>query len=215
MTDHSVTRRGVVSRSACLATAGLAAALAGCGGDGDGSGAGAGGTGDGGTATTEPTETETDTETETPTAAPQPSTLRVVEATGADLNAEGVGTVHITVGPTEAAETVNLQAVTVRFQGPSASTTLWHEATSGSTSSVFRTNAVDDESQSGSFLSEADDRSRISFDLGTGGAVDRLRPSDTATVELRTEGGGSTSIELVAPSSLGDQETVALYNQTG
>lgn len=214
MTDDSVTRRDVVSRSACLATAGLATALAGCGGDGNGT---SGGTGDGGTPTTEPTETDTDTETETPTQTEtaQPSTLRVVEATGADLNAEGVGTVHVTVARTEAANSVNLQTVTVRYQGPSASTTLWHEATSGSTSSVFRTNAVGNESESGSFLSDPDDRSRISFDLGTGGAVDRLRPSDTATVELRTEGGGSITGELVVPSSLGDQESVSLYNQTG
>lgn len=222
MTDRSTTRRTVLSQGAWLASVGIATALAGCGG-GDGGGGGSddgGGAGPGdesteggiGTETDGATETERSAETTTETSSPQ---LRVLGAVGRNLTADGVGTVEITVTPSESAGTVSLQSMTVGYIGPSSSTTLWHESTTGSSNTAFRTTAGGSGTGSGSILTDASDRSAVAFDLGSGGAVDRLRPSESATVELRPDGGSPIPVELVVPSDLGDGDNVTLASPDG
>lgn len=217
-----MTRRAILSRGGCLAGVGLATALAGCGGGGGGGdggsgdgGSGDGGTGDGGSGgqpTEDDTPTETDRATETPTQTDEPpqAQLEVVETVGSDLTEEGVGTVTLTVTRAQSTGTVDLRSMTVRFSGTRSQATLWHESVTGSSNTVFRTAPADGGPGSGAILADADDQTLLSFDLGGGGSTERLRPSDTATVELGPDGATATTVELVVPPSLEGEETVAL-----
>jgi flagellin-like protein len=137
--------------------------------------------------------------------------LNVVSATGTVGTNEEVNEVNMTVKKAPGAADINLNNTTISYLGPDNSADLVYlgNADSPSTTSVFSASAIKDADGSVPVLNSPDDRVDLGIDLSQSG-VGNLTEGDSASLQLVTQSGGATQVQLRAPQSLAGESAVEL-----
>jgi flagellin FlaB len=158
--------------------------------------------------------------------------LQVVGSTGAAIDSEqgSVGIVNVTTKTGPGANNINLENATVQWVGPSGTYNLVAASvTTASADGFFGVTAFKDADGSVPVLNDPDDRMVMTFDLGeddtnadlgdgdpeTGTAGishfgDGLGQGETASLEITTQSGATTTAELVVPETLSGESAVQL-----
>ena len=163
----------------------------------------------------EPTETNHEESTEMPE---QQVTNRIEVVSMVGLVADGaISAVELVVAPAPGADPIDLGAVTIQWVDETGTYDLAAADSTASTDGTFRITAIKDGDGSAPVMNAADDRMKLSMALGATDAVSGvegfsapMEPGESATLQLTTQSGATTSIRLAVPETLADQRAVAL-----
>lgn len=144
----------------------------------------------------------------TATATPTPSRIQVVATVGDNIESNAIPTVNLTIKPSPGAEDIDLRELTVEWLGPRGSFTLVAASQSGS-ENTFTSTPFKDPDGSHPVLTEADDRTILTFEPATfTGSL--LQEGETVTLRLTTATGARSTVRLDVPDSLDGKQAVAL-----
>jgi flagellin FlaB len=133
----------------------------------------------------------------------------IVSATGSHFANKEVGVVNLTVRRTPGSGPVDLGQATVQWIGPSGSYyQLAEDGAKGNPDGRFLVTTIQDDDDSMPVLDDAEDRFRITLDLGDPDNVgatefgEELEEGETATLRITTTSGASTTERIVVPKTL-------------
>lgn len=137
--------------------------------------------------------------------------VQVISTVGETNQTAGqVDTVNLTVQKAAGADTIDIEASTIEYLGDQ-SATLVHTNLGGEFE--FETEEVQGATDSGTVLTESDDRIKITIGLdttaGTGSNLGALEEGDSVDLIITTADGARTPVTLRAPDII-DQPVVAL-----
>ncbi|WP_135305680.1 archaellin/type IV pilin N-terminal domain-containing protein [Haloarcula amylovorans] len=140
--------------------------------------------------------------------------LEVVNTVGTsiDSSTKEVGTVEITVKKAPGAANIDIGSTIAQWVDSSGSYDLTQAASTSD--SAFSVSTVQDDDSSitdSQVLNDPSDRATLTFDasaLDTGG--NGLGEGATATIQLNTQSGGTTTVRLVVPETLSGNSAVTL-----
>ena len=135
--------------------------------------------------------------------------LQEVTTTGTvDDTTDTIEGVNMTVKTAPGADEVDLTNTTVTWIGPSGTYRLTHiDVNAGD--GVFNVSTFKDADGSIPVLNDPDDRATINFNVDSF-ANSNLSEGTEVTIEITTMAGGSTSVRLTVPESLGGKSSVSL-----
>jgi len=135
--------------------------------------------------------------------------LTVLNVVGTDISDGSIATVKMTVRRASGSGNIDLGNTVVQWLSPSTGADLTAGETAGERQ--FSVSAAQDEDGSldQGVLNAPSDRATLRFDAAaiTGSG---LGPSETVTIQLTTQTGGSTYLHLVVPEQLSGKSFVAL-----
>ncbi|SEN26927.1 flagellin FlaB [Halorientalis persicus] len=216
-------QRRTVLRAGVTATA---LAVAGCTSQDDATDATSDGTDDDGVDETDdaagtdsPEEnTDTDEPTETATDGDPESVARVRVISSVGLVADGaISAVELVVAPTPGAGPADLRRTTVQWVDERGSYDLAAASSDTTADGTFRITPIKDADDSAPVLNADDDRMQLSMDLGAADEVsgvegfgEPLQPGATATLQLTTAAGATSTVRLTVPETLAGERAVTL-----
>lgn len=136
------------------------------------------------------------------------SRVAITSVTGSVVE-RSVQTVTATAQRASAEHEIDLSRVVLRYIDPSGVYDLSHES-GGGDGQTFTTSPGPDDDGSHPVLDDDEDRFSIGIDLASVRGDDGLAEGEGATLLLMTPSGGTTTLRLVAPSSLPEDGEVAL-----
>lgn len=142
----------------------------------------------------------------------------VVEGeTGTAITDDSIGVVNLTVSAGPGAEAIDVRNVTMSVVTPDGSLNLVADGVDAPTADGrFGLTSIRDPGNTHPVLASPDDRMVLTLDLGSDdlAGVDtvgnRLAAGTVSTIELTTRSGGSTSVTIGIPQSLGGETAVSL-----
>jgi archaellin len=148
--------------------------------------------------------------TSTPTTeepVPRQSHLKVTVATGTVTERTRIGTVSLIVGPRSEVDAIDLETMTIQWNGPNSTQTLTAGSNAGDT--TFEVSSVKDDNNSIPRLDSLADRAKVTLDAVaiTG---DGLQTGTQITLTLKISQGMAADHRLEVPESLGGKEYVQL-----
>lgn len=124
------------------------------------------------------------------------NTVGIVNSTGPSIE-----TVNITVRRAPGSSDIDLENLTISWIGPSGADTFIY----GSGYTVGDIKGVSD-----NVLDTSDDRAVLSINLSDGSTPAELESGDDVTIRITTEAGGTTTVRISVPPSLGGEAAVEL-----
>ena len=125
--------------------------------------------------------------------------VQVISETGTNLGSSTVSKLELNLKKAPGAGDIDVDDATIQWIGPGGSADL--------TSSDWSLTGI---SGSTSVLSDSSDVFRMDLDLATISAVNELSPGESATMEITTASGGTTTVTIQVPESLSGDSAVSL-----
>ncbi len=148
--------------------------------------------------------------------------LEVVNTIGSDINSDAVDTVEVTVKRAPGAANIDLGQAIAQYTSSGAAQDLTFDDDADSTvssASNFDVESVQDAggssiSGSDAVLDDPADRAKMIFDTssieGDGSSGAGLSEGETATIQLNTQSGGTTTVTISVPETLSGSTAVQL-----
>ncbi|MFB6217562.1 MAG: archaellin/type IV pilin N-terminal domain-containing protein [Halobacteriaceae archaeon] len=117
--------------------------------------------------------------------------------------------VNLTVKKAPGAEDIDLDNVTIQWNGPDGVTTLT-SVNANDALGDFNISTIKDADSSSPVLNDPDDRIDVGINASFIAETSELEAGETVTLTITTQSGGTTEVRLQAPESLSNKEAVEL-----
>ncbi|MFB6218527.1 MAG: flagellin, partial [Halobacteriaceae archaeon] len=134
--------------------------------------------------------------------------LDTVTVTGT-VRANQVQEINLTVKKAPGAEDINLDNVTIQWNGPDGVTTLTSENVNDADGD-FNVTTIKDADGSAPVLNDPDDRIDVGINASFIAETSALEEGETVTLTIVTQSGGSSEVRIQVPESLSGEEAVEL-----